>query len=182
MHRSRANVYSSCVALTSLLAVAGCAVDTVELLSIEFEKSHADVDVNCADGCAGSDRLEAVIVLEDSAQLPNDAVVEFSGYRIDYDVGAPALEGPAVVTVGKGQSEPFAPIAADNEQRAWAVSQGGSITGTATLTVKGSDHRQKEIVLTARVEIRFADFAATTTASSSSGAGGSGAGGGAGGN
>ena len=163
----------------------GCTVDTVSLLSINFEQGHADVDVNCSGGCGGSDRLEAAIELEESSQLPNDAVVEFTQYRVDYELsaaGAPTFETLTSVVVGKGDSAPFEPSVAGDAQRQWAAGVGATVDGRGTITVFGTDHQAEPIQLVAKFEVRFADFAATSgsstsSSSTSSGAGGSGAGG-----
>ena len=170
----------SCIAGASLFGLVGCTVDTVELLDITFAQGHADVDTNCVGGCGGSDRLEATIALEDNAQLPSDATVEFTQYHIDYELvvpGAPSFDTATSVVVGKGQSAPFAPAVAGDAQRQWAVDQGGTVDGRGTITISGTDHQQEPIQLTAKFEIRFGDFAASSTNSTSVGAGGSGAGG-----
>ena len=180
MHRSRPNVYSSCIALASLFVVVGCTVETAELIDVRFEKSYADVDVDCTGGCAGSDRLELYIALEDSAQLPTDAVVELTSYRVDFDVGAPSFEQPASVVLYRGAASAFGPAVAGLEQRNWGRAQAAEVSGLGTITIMGTDHQSKAVELTGQFNVRFADFAVTTT---SSGAGGGGTGGsGAGGN
>jgi hypothetical protein len=164
---------SAVIALSAALGSTGCTVNTAELLTLRFV-GGADVDVNCANGgCESSSRVAAQIMLEESSQLPNDAIITFSQYRVDYqlEAGPPSLSSATSVLVGWGETVPFSPRVAGDEQRQWGQSQGGERAGLATLTISGIDHDNAPVELSGSFEIVFGDFVTP------SGAGGSGSGG-----
>jgi hypothetical protein len=174
--------------MAGTLVLTACDVTTSEHVSLVLQPGGADVDIDCTNGgCEQSARIVAELSLEGTSQLPDDATVTMSTYRVDYQVegGPPVFSADTSVIVGWGQTVAFQPRIAGDEQRQWAAGQsgGGEVAGLGTLTLNGVDHDGAAVQVAATFEVEFGDFVTTPGGAGGGGAGTGGAGtGGAGGN
>lgn len=152
------------------LTLAGCEPPpTSDLVSLEVTGQPVEFDTFC-DGnvCAGNKLASSVLAFDANVLVSETGRFEVQQFRIDYDI--PDADIPfyaettwAMVLVGTESPFNFRPAGEAQRDRARNSMTGDKLTGTATISLAGYDHRNEVVETEATFDIVFRDILANET-------------------